>query len=191
MFADAVIARRPGAQINKLEHQWLEGLAARFGSFQWTPWAPSAIQRGRPPRAREDAEPIRVGAVGREHLLMAPPAAAPAAAPATAAEPSVPTPATESSAAAAHPSSSSSAPSPAAGALDREVEMANPVPDRKRDHSAVDRLLPQQVRMTAGRWLSRTSVSDSRMRSQWWQQSAKMSHPLSGMKTRSACGSIA
>ena len=72
MFAEAVIARRPGAQINKLEHQWLEGLwvgrdgstdehlvasgggivrcravkrmtedrrwlAARFGSFQWTP----------------------------------------------------------------------------------------------------------------------------------------------------------
>ena len=74
MFAEAVIARRPGAQIDKLEHQWLEGLwvgrdgstdehlvasgggivrcravkrmtedrrwlAARFGSFQWTPWA--------------------------------------------------------------------------------------------------------------------------------------------------------
>ena len=38
-------------------------------------------------RAREDAEPIRVGALGREHLLMAPPGAAPAAAPATAAEP--------------------------------------------------------------------------------------------------------
>ena len=81
MFAEAVIARRPGAQINKLEHHWLEGLwvgrdgstdehlvasgggivrcravkrmtedrrwlAARFGSFQWTPWAPSAVQRG-------------------------------------------------------------------------------------------------------------------------------------------------
>ena len=93
MFAEAVIARRPGAQINKLEHQWLEGLwvgrdgstdehlvasgggivrcravkrmtedrrrlAARFGSFQWTPWAPSAVQRGRPPKAREDAEKI-------------------------------------------------------------------------------------------------------------------------------------
>ena len=99
------------------DRRWL---AARFGSFHWTAWAPSAIQRGRPPRARGDAEPIRVGALGREHLLMAPPAAAPAAA----AEPSVPTPATESSAAAAHPSSSSSAPSPAAGALDREVEMA-------------------------------------------------------------------
>ena len=91
-----MIARRPGAQINKLEHQWLEGLwvgrdgstdehlvasgrgivrccavkrmtgdrrwlAARFGSFQWTPWAPSAVQRGRPPKAREDAEPIRMG----------------------------------------------------------------------------------------------------------------------------------
>ena len=103
MFAEAVIARRPGAQINKLEHHWLEGLwvgrdgstdehlvasgggivrcravkrmtedrrwlAARFGSFQWTPWAPSAVQRGRPPKAREDAEPIRMGALGREHL---------------------------------------------------------------------------------------------------------------------------
>ena len=95
MFAEAVIARRPGAQVNQLEHQWLEGLwvgrdgstdehliasgggivrcravkrmtedrrwlAARFGSFHWTPWAPSAVQRGRPPRIREDAEPIRV-----------------------------------------------------------------------------------------------------------------------------------
>ena len=77
--------------------------------------------------ARGDAEPIRVGALGREHLLMAPLAAAPAAA----AEPSVPTPATESSAAAARPSSSSSAPSPAAVALDREVEMANLVPGRR------------------------------------------------------------
>ena len=81
MFAEAVIARRPGAQINKLEHHWLEGLwvgrdgstdehlvasgegivrcravkrmtedrrwlAARFGSFQWTPWAPSAVTEG-------------------------------------------------------------------------------------------------------------------------------------------------
>ena len=126
MFAEAVIARRPGAQINKLEHQWLEGLwvgrdgstdehliasgggivrsravkrmtedrrwlAARFGSFHWTPWAPSAVQRGRPPKARGDAEPIRMGALGREHLLMAPPAGAPAAAaPAAVAEPSVP-----------------------------------------------------------------------------------------------------
>ena len=133
MFAEVVLARRPGAQVNKLEHQWLEGLwvgrdgstdehliasgggivrcravkrmtedrrwlAARFGSFHWTPWAPSAVQRGRPPRAREDAEPIRVGALEREHFLMAPPARAPAAAPAAAAEPSVPTPnaATES-----------------------------------------------------------------------------------------------
>ena len=101
MFAEAVIARRLGAQINKLEHQWIEGLwvgrdgstdehliasgggivrcravkrmtedrrwlAARFGSFHWTPWAPSAIHWGRPPRAREDAEPIRIGALGRE-----------------------------------------------------------------------------------------------------------------------------
>ena len=125
MFAEAVVARRPGAQTNKLEHQWLEGLwvgrdgstdehliasgggivrcravkrmtedrrwlAARFGSFHWTPWAPSAVQRGRPPKAREDAEPIRMGALGREHLLMAPPAGAPAAAPAAIAEPSVP-----------------------------------------------------------------------------------------------------
>ena len=106
MFAETVIARKPGAQVNKLEHQWLEGLwigrdsstdehlvasgggivrcravkrmtedrrwlAVRFGSFQWTPWAPAAVQRGRPPRARKDAEPIRVGALGREHLLMA------------------------------------------------------------------------------------------------------------------------
>ena len=119
MFAEAVIARRPGSQINKLEHQWLEGLwvgrdgstdehlvasgggivrcravkrmtedrrwlAARFGSFQWTPWAPSAVQRGRPPKARGDAEPIRMGALGREHLLMAPPAGEPAAAAAAA-----------------------------------------------------------------------------------------------------------
>ena len=75
------------------DRRWL---AARFGSFQWTPWAPSAVQRGRPLKAREDAEPIRMGALGREHLLMAPPAGAPAAAaPAAAAEPSVPTPATE------------------------------------------------------------------------------------------------
>ena len=135
MFAEAVIARRPGAQINKLEHHWLEGLwvgrdgstdehlvasgggivrcravkrmtedrrwlAARFGSFQWTPWAPSAVQRGRPPKARGDAEPIPMGALGREHLLMAPPAVAPAAAsaaaPAAVAEPSVPV-ATEAS----------------------------------------------------------------------------------------------
>ena len=110
----------------------------RLGSFNLTPWAPSAVQRGRPPRAREDAEPIRVGALGREHLLMAPPAAAPAAAPTAVAEPSVPTPATESSAAAAQSSSSSSTPSPAAGAPDREVEMTNSVPDRKRGHSAVD-----------------------------------------------------
>ena len=51
------------------DRRWL---AARFGSFHWTPWAPSAIQRGRPPKAREDAEPIRMGALGREHLLMAP-----------------------------------------------------------------------------------------------------------------------
>ena len=79
-----------------------------------------------------------MGALGRKHFLMAPPAAAPAAAPAVIAGPSVPTPATELSAAAAHASSSSSAPLPVAGALDREVEMANPVPDRKRDHSAVD-----------------------------------------------------
>ena len=104
MFAEAVITRRPGAHINKLEHQWLEGLwvgrdgstdehliasgggilrcravqrmtedrrwlAARFRSFQWTPWAPSAVQRGRPPKARGDAEPIRVGALGRETPL--------------------------------------------------------------------------------------------------------------------------
>ena len=72
---------------------------------------------------------------------MAPPAAAPAAAPAAVAEPSVSTPATESSAAAAaQSSSSSSTPSPAAGAPGREpeVEMTNPVPDRKLDHSAVD-----------------------------------------------------
>ena len=46
-------------------------LAARFGSFQWTPWAPSAVQRGRRPKACEDAEPIRMGALGHEHLLMA------------------------------------------------------------------------------------------------------------------------
>ena len=33
MFAEAVIARRPGARINKLEHQWLEGLwVGRDGS---------------------------------------------------------------------------------------------------------------------------------------------------------------
>ena len=33
MYADAVIARRPGAQINKLEHQWREGLwVGRDGS---------------------------------------------------------------------------------------------------------------------------------------------------------------
>ena len=33
MFAEAVIARRPGAQINKLEHHWLEGLwVGRDGS---------------------------------------------------------------------------------------------------------------------------------------------------------------
>ena len=142
MFDEAVIARKPGAQINKLEHQWLEGLwvgrdgstdehlvasgggivrcravkrmtedrwwlAARFGSFQWTPWAPSAVQRGRPPRARGDAEPIRVGALGREHFLMAPLVGAPAAAPATVAEPSVPI-ATEANAAQSSSSSSSS-----------------------------------------------------------------------------------
>ena len=73
---------------------------------------------------------------------MAPPARAPAAAPAAVAEQSVPTPATESSAAAQ--SSSSSTPSPAAGAPDREpeVEMTNPVPDRKRGHSAVDPSAP-------------------------------------------------
>ena len=84
--------------------------------------------------------PSRVGALEREHLLMAPPARAPAAAPAAVAEPSVPTPATESSAAAAQSSSPSSTLSPAACAPDREpeVEMTNPVPDRKRGHSAVD-----------------------------------------------------
>ena len=113
-------------------------LAARFGSFQWTPWAPSAIQRGRPPRVREDAEPIRVGALGREHLLMAPPAAAPAAV----AEPSVTTPnaATELSAAVARSSASSSTLSPAACVPDREPEvvMTDPVSDRKRAHSVVD-----------------------------------------------------
>ena len=142
MFAEAVIARRPGAQINKLEHHWLEGLwvgrdgstdehlvasgggivrcravkrmtedrrwlAARFGSFQWTPWAPSAVQRGRPPKARGDAEPIPMGALGREHMLMAPPAGVPAAASAAVAEPSVPV-ATEASPAQSSSSSSSS-----------------------------------------------------------------------------------
>ena len=86
------------------DRRWL---AARFGSFQWTPWAPSAVQRGRPPKARGDAEPIRMGALGREHLLMAPPAGAPAAsAPAAVAEPSVPI-ATEASS--TQSSSSSSA----------------------------------------------------------------------------------
>ena len=176
MFAEAVIARRPGAQINKLEHQWLEGLwvgrdgstdehlvasgggivrchavkrmtedrrwlAARFGSFQWTPWAPSAVQRGRPPKAREDAEPIRMGALGREHLVMAAPAGTPAAAaPAAVAEPSVPiateASSTQSSSSSSSLSSSSPASPPAAPEL--EAEMADPAADRKRDHSAVD-----------------------------------------------------
>ena len=170
MFAEAVIARRPGAQINKLEHQWLEGLwvgrdgstdehlvaseggivrcravkrmtedrrwlAARFGSFQWTPWAPSAVQRGRPPKARGDAEPIRVGALGHEHLLMAPPAGSPAAAaPAAVAEPSVPI-ATEASSA---QSSSSSSPASPPAVPEPEEEMTDPAADRKRDHSTVD-----------------------------------------------------
>ena len=75
-----------------------------------------------------------MGALGREHLLVPLLAAAPAAV----AEPSVPTPATDSSAAAAQSSSSCSTPSPAAADKEPEVEMTNPVPDRKRGPSAVD-----------------------------------------------------
>ena len=123
------------------------------------------------------------GRMGRAHLLIAPPARAPAAAPATAAEPSVPTPnaATESFAAAASSNSSSSTPSPAcAPDKELEVEMTDAVSDRKRAHSTVDS--------------SSSAVANddrepmARRRSQWWQQSAKMRHPLSGMRTRNACG---
>ena len=63
-----------------------------LGSFQWTPWAPSEVQRGRPPKAREDAEPIRMGA-----------GAPAAAAPAAVAEPSVPITTEASSVEGLHP----------------------------------------------------------------------------------------
>ena len=122
------------------DRRWL---AARFGSFRWTPWAPSAVQRGRPPKARGDAEPIRMGALGREHLLMAPPAgalAAAAAAPAAVAEPSVPiaTEASSTQSRSSSSSSSSSSPAKPPAVPEPEAEMTDPAADRKRDHSAVD-----------------------------------------------------
>ena len=125
------------------------------------------VQRGRPPKARGDAEPIRMGALGREHLLMAPPAGAPAAAsaaaPAAVAEPSVPIATEASSAQSSSTSSSSSSSSPASprAVPQPEAEMTDSAAERKRD-------LPlRQMRRTVGRWLSRTSVSDSKMRSRW------------------------